>query len=85
MDKFTQLVEDLNTGKLSLTQIHIAIRAHVRDRDDLPEGIKDLLCGKGPEYAGLIYKMFKPIQEIVGAMWMAYDRGRDDPRKTRKK
>ena len=80
MDKFTQLVEDLNTGKLSLAHIQIAIRAHIRDRDDLQEGIKDLLCGKSETNAGMIYKMFKPIQEIVGAMWLAYDRGRDDPR-----
>ncbi len=74
MNRFEQLVEDLATGKLSLNQVQIAIRASIRQRDDLPEGIKDLLSGSGEANAGLIYRMFKPIQEVIGAMELAYRR-----------
>jgi hypothetical protein len=77
MNKFDQLVQDLLDGKLSLNQMQMAIRAFVRQRDDLPEGIKDLLCGRGEASAGLIYKMYKPIQEAIGSMEMAYRRGKD--------
>ncbi len=77
MNKFDNLVDDLASGKLSLTQVQIAIRASIRQRDDLPEGIKDLLAGRGPEYSGLIYTMFKSIQEVIGAMELAYRPGSD--------
>ena len=75
MNKFEQLADDLTTGKLTLTHVQIAIRSSVRRRKDIPEGIKSILCGKGPEYAGLIYKMFKPMQEVIGTVELAYRRG----------
>ncbi len=75
MNRFEQLVDDLTTGKLTLTHVQIAIRASIRRRDDIPEGIKDLLSGKGDSYSGLIYKMFKPMQEVIGTVELAYRRG----------
>ena len=75
MDKFSQLVEDLVKGDLSLTHVQIAIRTSVRQRKDIPEGIKDLLCGRGKHYSGLIYTMFKPINEVIGSIELAYRRG----------
>ncbi len=77
MDKFTQLVEDLVDGKLGFNQIQMAMRASVRQRKDVPESIKDLLCGRSESHAGLIYKMFKLIQEMMGSMELAYRRGTD--------
>lgn len=77
VNKFDQLVEDLASGELGLTHIQIAIRTSVRRRKDLPEGIKDLLAGKGDSSAGLIYHMFRPIQDMIGAMELAYRRGKD--------
>ena len=77
MNKFDQLVEDLLEGRLSLNQIQMAIRAFVRQRDDLPEGVKDILCGAHEASAGIIYKMFKPIKEVIGSVELAYLRGKD--------
>jgi hypothetical protein len=78
MNKFDQLVEDLEKGKLTLNMIQIAIRTYIRRRHNLPEGIKVLLCGKGDSNPGLIHQMFKPIQQVIGAMELAYRRGKDD-------
>ncbi len=77
MDRFTQLVDDLTEGRLSLTQVQIAIRASVRQRTDIPDQIKDLLCGKNEYDAGLIYHMFKPISHAMGAVELAFRRGKD--------
>lgn len=74
MDRFSQLVEDLTNGDLTLIQIQIAIRASIRRDKNIPDGIKDLLAGREAS-AGLIYRMFKPIQEVIGAMELAYRRG----------
>lgn len=85
MDKFSQLVQDLEDGSLGLTHIQSAIRASIRNRKDIPDGIKDLLCGRGSGYAGLIYHMFEPIGKVIGSMELAYRRGTDgkhpDPHK----
>lgn len=75
MDKFSQLLEDLVNEDLTLTQVQIAIRASIRQRKDLPDNVKDLLGGKEGN-SGLIYKMFKPIQEVIGSMELAYRRER---------
>jgi len=75
-NKFDQLVEDLVSGELGLTHVQIAIRTSVRRRKEIPEGIKDLLCGRGESHAGLIYHMFRPIQDVIGAMELAYRRGK---------
>lgn len=77
MNKFDQLVEDLTTGKISHTMLQIAYRAAIRQRKDLPEGIKDLLCGRSEYHAGLIYQQFKVISETIGSMELAYRRGTD--------
>jgi hypothetical protein len=45
MNKFDQLVDDLEKGQLTLNMIQIAIRAYIRQRKNLPTGIKDLLSG----------------------------------------
>lgn len=75
-DRFTQLVDDLMEGKLTLTQVQIAIRTYVRYSEDIPEEVKDLLAGK-EHSTGLIYIMFRPIQEVIGAMELAFRRGKD--------
>ena len=78
MNKFDQLVEDLSSGDLSLTQVQIAIRASIRRRKDIPDGVKGLLAGEegiGGINSGLIYKMFFPIQDMIGVIELAYRRG----------
>ena len=77
MDKFSQLVEDLTSGDLNMTHIQIAVRASIRRRKDLPEGIKDLLAGKSDRNAGVLYRMFKSIQEVIGTVELAYRRGKN--------
>lgn len=78
MNKFDQLVEDLVNGDLGLTHVQIAIRTSVRRRKDIPDGVKNLLCGEGEHYSGLIYTMFKPIQEAIGTVELAYRRGKQE-------
>ena len=75
MDKFSQLVEDLVEGNLTLTHIQSAVRFSIRQRKDIPEGIKDLLCGRSESYAGLLSTMFRNIGEVIGSMELAYRRG----------
>lgn len=77
-NKFTQLTEDLKSGELSLTHVQIAIRIYVRDSKQVPNGVKDLLCGANDSSSGLIYKMFMPIQQVIGSMELAYRRGKLD-------
>ena len=78
MNKFDQFVEDLVSGELSLTQDQIAIRASIRRRKDIPDCVKGLLAGEegiGGINAGLIYRMFEPIQHMIGTVELAYRRG----------
>lgn len=77
VSKFEQLVDAIASGDISYTQLQIAMRASIRQREDLPRGIRDLLAGQGEHYSGLIYSMFKPIKEAIGAMELAYRRGAD--------
>ena len=77
MDKFSQLVQDLEDNSLGLLHIRNAVRAHIRSRKDIPDGIKDLLCGRRPRYSGLISQMFKTMEEIIGSLELAYRRGGD--------
>ena len=74
-NKFDQLVEDLLSNELTLTQVQIAMRTFVRRRKDIPEGIKDILCGRAEGASGLIGRMFKSIQDVIGAVELAYRRG----------
>lgn len=67
VDKFTQLVEDLISEELTMTQIQLAIREYVRRHPKVPEYTKDILCG-GPLSPGLIKLMFNPISQVIGAM-----------------
>jgi hypothetical protein len=74
LNKFDQLLLDLLDGTLTITQIQIAIRAYVRGRKDVPEGIKDLLCGVEAT-GGLIGKNFAVLRELIGTTELAYRRG----------
>lgn len=79
LNKFDQLVADLVEGKLSFTSIQIAMRASIKERKDLPENIKNILCGQmceGGQGGGLIYDMFKPIDHAIGYVELAYLRGK---------
>ncbi len=74
MNKFDQLVQDLLDGKLSHTHVQIAYRTYIRQREDLPEGIKDILCGPSGG-SGLIGRAFDQISEMIGGTELAYRRG----------
>lgn len=76
-DEFTRLVNNLLNGTLGWNLIQMALRQYVRRSKEIPEGIKDLLAGSGETNAGLIYRMFMPIREVVGTLELAYRRGQD--------
>ncbi len=75
MNRFDQLVDDLTTGKLGLTLVQQAIRLYIRNREDIPDPIKDILCGGSRANAGLICRIFMGINETIGSMELAYRRG----------
>lgn len=75
MNKFDQLVQDLDDNKLSFLHIQIAMRTHIRNRKNFPDEIKDLLCGRGDSNAGLIYRIFRLVNEVSGSLELAYGRG----------
>ena len=74
-DKFTQLVDDMVSGEIGFNLLQMAIRQYVRKSKEIPEEIKDLLAGRSEASAGLIYKMFTPISEMIGTVELAYRRG----------
>ncbi len=74
MDKFTQLCKDLKSGDLSMTHISIALSAHYRQAEHLPEGIRNIIGGMG-EGSGLIHKHFKLMSNTIGELELAYRRG----------
>ena len=76
-DKFTQLVEDLNTGKLSVRHLEIAYKTHVRASKFVPETAKSILCGEGEASAGLISKHFSLISHTIGGFELAILREKD--------
>jgi hypothetical protein len=78
MNKFDQLVEDLSDGKLTHTQVRIAYKCYVQRRKDIPDGIKNLLCGGkvlGGQMPGLIDDIFNLLNEIIGRTELAFRRG----------
>ena len=75
---FDELVENLKSGGLTLNQIQMAIREYYRQRADIPDGVRDLLCGAGSLNAGLIYKIFQIIDSLCGNLELAYRRGEDN-------
>lgn len=74
-DKFSQLLEDLISGDLSHNHIQIAYRAALREREDIPEGVRNLLGGTSSRQAGVISLMFRMMSETIGSMELAYRRG----------
>jgi hypothetical protein len=66
MDKFTQLVKDLDEGELTLLHLQNAYREHIRHNKYIPDEAKGLLCGEGRQNPGLIAKQFNLISQGVG-------------------
>ena len=77
-DKFTQLVDDLLERKLSPLNLQQAYRSYIRQRKNLPEDIKDLLCGRSESDSGLIASQFHMISQMIGNMELAYLRGKQE-------
>ena len=77
-DKFSQLIEDLDNGVIGMTHIQIAIRTHTKHRIDIPDGIKDLLCGRSERDGGLILGFFRLLNNVIGTTELAYRRGLDE-------
>ncbi len=75
-NKYYQLVEDMKSGKLPLTIVISAIRQYFRERKDIPDEIKDLLCGTESD-SGYIFRQFQVMRDAMGKMELAYRRGTD--------
>jgi len=68
---FTDLLDNLNSGKLGHNQIQSAYRAWINQRGDIPDNIKNLLCNE----TSPISSAFSIIGLIIGNMELAYRRG----------
>lgn len=55
----------------------MAMREYVRRSKNIPVECKDILAGKGDTNAGLIYRQFKLIEEVIGGMELAVRRAKD--------
>ena len=74
-DKFTQLVDDFLSGEIGPTVHQIAFRAYIRRSPNIPDDIKGLLAGTSETHAGIVFKIFQLMGEIIGCMELAYRRG----------
>lgn len=72
---FTDLVRHLNDGTLGHKHIQMAYREWTRRRDDIPDAIKDILSGSSDDFAGLLYRMFGSINQVIGGLELAWRRG----------
>lgn len=70
MNKFEQLVNDLETGDLKPTHIRQAYIIYINHREDLSVEVKDLLCKNG-----LIDVIFKLLFQTVGFIELSNRRG----------
>ena len=71
---FDQLVEDLLSGKLSLTLVSIAIKTYIRRANHLPEETKDILVGSDKR-VGVIEIYLNMLPQIIGVVDLAFKRG----------
>lgn len=69
------LIDDIADGYISINTVQIALCAGISRWPDLPEGVKDLICGKGESYTGYIRRAFGGIKEAIGSIELAYRRG----------
>ena len=77
MNRFDQLVEDLVSNRITHTQLQIAYRESIRRSKHVPEEVKTILCGSSESHAGLIYQLFKVINEMIGGFELAVRRAKD--------
>ena len=70
----SDLSKNLNSGELGHHNIQIAYRAWIKQREDIPNELNDLLCGK-KHSGGLLYEMFTVIHHTIGNVELAYRRG----------
>lgn len=75
MNAFEQLVKDLDDGTLSLSLVRNALRQHYRHSEHIPDGIKSLVCGVGESDAGLIFRFFQLLSNVIGSLELANRRG----------
>ncbi len=75
MNAFDELVAKLNNGELSYGDLQRASRAQVRHRKDLPDEIKSILSGESRSSAGILFSMFQPFAQVIGAIELAFRRG----------
>lgn len=74
--KIQDLIDDIAEGYISINMLQLALRGGVRRWDNIPEEIRDLLCGRDETYSGFIRQCFFPLKEGIGAIELAFRRGK---------
>ena len=72
---FEQYLRWLNDGTLGGNHLQIAYRAHTRQREELPEGIRGILAGTSDADSGVLYPIFALMRRIEGSVELAWRRG----------
>ena len=78
MDKFKQLIADLDSGELGYINIQNAMRQNIRNDKNIPDSIKSLLAGTSSANSGIIAKHFSQLNYLMGNLELAYRRGKTD-------
>jgi hypothetical protein len=73
LDKYSQLVKDLDSGELVLSHVIRAIRTHIERNENIPEGVRNLLSAS--EGRGYLQAQFKIMRDVIGMTELAYRRG----------
>lgn len=73
MNEYAALEKAMFDKKLGHKQICCAYRAWIRHREDIPEGIKNILSIAGG--GGLLGDLFQIVSLTTGSMELAYRRG----------
>ena len=83
MDTFDQLVHDLDTERLSLSMLSLALRTHYRHSKDIPENVKDLICGDKDDNSialghGLIHSSCNLLINSIGYILLTSRMNKED-------
>ncbi len=72
MNEFDRLVANLQYGELTIRLLEMAYREYLRKRENIPEGVTNLLVPEG--HTGLI-QFAEQMGQIAGNVELAYRRG----------
>lgn len=74
LNAFEQLVEWLDTGKISYIMLIIAFKTHIKNTKEIPSEVKDIICGENQK-VGIVHPIFRLLFNVISYIELAYRRG----------